>query len=144
MKHFIAILFLTLGVSASAQMTNEVDANGNITQRNQNFNPHSNDTTKNKVVPKGIYVWKVDRHFGDIRRIDVDTLPHLYPQSTMATGMYGQYNTAGSNYTARLSRLFTDRRPTTQAFFTDTYDQVLRQPDEWHFTNSLSPITNLS
>ena len=144
MKHLIAILFLTLVVSASAQMTNEVDANGNISQRNQNFNPHNNDTTKNKVVPKGIYVWTVDRHFGDIRRTDVDTVPHLYPQSTMATGMYGQYNTAGSNYTARLSRIFTDRRPTTQAFFTDTYDQVLRNPDEWHFTNSLSPITNLS
>ncbi|MBQ3877805.1 MAG: putative porin [Prevotella sp.] len=113
-------------------------------QNNSNFNPHSNDTTKNKEVPKGIYVWTVDRHFGDIQRTEVDTLPHLYPQSTMGTGMYGEYNTVGSNYTARLSRIFTDRRPTTQAFFTDTYDQVLRQPDEWHFTNSLSPITNLS
>ena len=144
MKHLIAILLLSLSVSVSAQMMNEVDSNGNVTQRNQNFNPHSNDTTKNKVVPKGIHVWRVDRHFGDIIRTDVDTLPHLYPQSTMATGMYGQYNTVGSNFTARLSRIFTDRKATTQAFFTDTYDQVLKQPDEWHFTNTLSPITNLS
>lgn len=130
--------------TCSAQNFREADQQGNMRQNNSNFNPHSNDTTKNKEVPKGIYVWTVDRHFGDIQRTEVDTLPHLYPQSTMGTGMYGQYNTVGSNYTARLSRIFTDRRPTTQAFFTDTYDQVLRQPDEWHFTNSLSPITNLS
>ena len=130
--------------TCSAQGISQVEREGNATRSNGNFNPHSNDTTKNKVVPKGIYVWSVDRHFGDIQRTDVDTVPHLYPQSTMGTGMYGQYNTVGSNYTARLSRIFIDRRPTTQAFFTDTYDQVLRQPDEWHFTNSLSPITNLS
>ena len=129
-----------------AQSYNEIDQQGNINQRNGNFNPHKNDkdSTKNKIVPKGIYVWTVDRHFGDIQRTDVDTIPHLYPQSTMGTGMYGQYNTVGSNFTARLSRIFADRKPTTQAFFTDTYDQVLRQPDEWHFTNSLSPITNLA
>ena len=142
--NFQLLIFNYQFSTCSAQDFNEIDQQGNIRQNNGNFNPHSNDTTRNKEVPKGIYVWTVDRHFGDIQRIEVDTLPHLYPQSTMGTGMYGQYNTVGSNYTARLSRIFTDRRPTTQAFFTDTYDQVLRQPDEWHFTNTLSPITNLS
>ena len=137
----IAFLLTTI---VNGQTINEIDQQGNITQRNANFNPHSKETTKNKVVPKGIFVWTVDRRFGDIQRTDVDTLPHLYPQSTMGTGMHGQYNTVGSNYTSRLSRIFTDRQPTSQAFFTDTYDQVLRQPDEWHFTNSLSPITNLA
>ena len=112
---------------------------------NGRFNPHSKDSTKkNKIVPKGIYTWMVDRKFGDIRPAVVDTLPHLYPQSTMATGMYGDYNTTGSNYTARQTRIFTDRRATSQFLFTDAYDQSLVEPDEWHFTNSLSPITNLS
>ncbi len=134
-----------LSLPCSAQDVNQIDANGNITQRNNNFNPHSNDTTKAaKVVPKGIHVWTVDRRFGDVRPAEVDTMPHLYPQSTMGPGMHGQYNTVGSNFTARLSRIFTDRKEATQTFFTDTYDQVLRQPDEWHFTNTLSPITNLS
>jgi hypothetical protein len=126
----------------------QLDERDNMMQgdeENRNFNPHNNDSTKkDKVVPKGIFVWTVDRHFGDIRKTEVDTLPHLFPQSTMAPGMYGQYNTIGSNFTARQSRIFTDRRPDSQFLFIDTYNQMLKQPEEWHFTNTLSPITNLN
>jgi len=142
------LLLLLLAVTASGQAFNQIDEEGNVTRRNEdnrNFNPHRTDTTSNnRVVPKGIYTWVVDRRFGDISRVDVDTLPHLYPQSTLGPGMHGHYNTVGSNFTARQSRIFTDRRAATQSFFTDAYSQVLRQPDEWHFTNTLSPITNLS
>ena len=147
-RSFTLLLLLLLAVTASGQAFNQIDEEGNVTRRNEdnrNFNPHNTDTTSNnRVVPKGIYTWVVDRRFGDISRVDVDTLPHLYPQSTLGPGMYGHYNTVGSNFTARQSRIFTDRRTATQSFFTDAYSQVLRQPDEWHFTNTLSPITNLS
>ena len=146
-KYLLLIaLSLLLPILAHAQTFNEMDESGNITQRNenQNFNPHNRDTTQQKTVPKGIYVWTVDRRFGDMHKTDVDTMPHLYPQSTMAPGMYGDYNTTGSNYTARLSRIFANRKAVSQTPFTDAYDQILKQPDEWHFTNTLSPITNLS
>ena len=112
-KYLLLIaLSLLLPILAHAQTFNEMDESGNITQRNenQNFNPHNRDTTQQKTVPKGIYVWTVDRRFGDIHKTDVDTMPHLYPQSTMAPGMYGDYNTTGSNYTARLSRIFANRK----------------------------------
>ncbi len=139
---------MLLPAVASSQSYNQIDEEGNITQvgdRNRNFNPHNNDTTSNNiVVPKGIYVWTVDRHFGDIHRTDVDTVPHLYPQSTMGPGMFGEYNTIGSNYTARQSRIFANRQPVSQHLFLDAYDQILGQPNDWHFTNTLSPITNLS
>ena len=144
------LLLVLLPALASGQTFNEIDPDGNINQRdtragNRNFNPHNNDTTSNeKVVPKGVYVWSVDRRFGDMHPTDVDTIPHLYPQSTMGTGTYGEYNTVGSNFTARLSRIFANRRETSQFLFTDAYSQVLRDPDEWHFTNTLSPITNMS
>lgn len=133
---------------AGGQTFNQIDENGNVTQRDErsrNFNPHDNDTTKKaKIIPKGIYVWTVDRHFGDIRPAEVDTLPYLFPQSTMGMGRHGEYNTVGSNNTARLTRIFTNRREASQSLFTDAYDQVLRRPDDFHFTNTLSPITNLS
>lgn len=142
-RSFTLLLLLLLAVTASGQAFNQIDEEGNVTRRNEdnrNFNPHNTDTTSNnRVVPKGIYTWVVDRRFGDISRVDVDTLPHLYPQSTQGPGMHGHYNTVGSNFTARQSRIFTDRRAATQSFFTDAYSQVLRQPDEWHFTNTLSP-----
>jgi len=137
---------LTIAPSVYAQSVEQADGfDVQQGESNRNFNPHNNDTTKkSKVIPKGIYVWTVDRKFGDIRKAEVDTLPQLYPQSTIGTGKYGDYNTIGSNYTSRQSRIFADRPLTSQFFFTDGYDQTLRQPDQWHFTNTLSPITNLS
>ena len=143
----IILLISPLSLPSHAQTFNQMDESGNVTQRdgNRNFNPHNKDTaSSNKEVPKGIYVWTVDRRFGDITRTEVDTLPHLYPQSTMAPGRYMQYNTVGSNYTSRQSRIFADRPVVSEFYFTDAYDQVLRTPDQRHFTNTLSPITNLS
>jgi len=136
---------LIVAAPLSAQEFNQIDESGNITQRNKNFNPHNHDTTsKAKVIPHGMYVWTVDRRFGDITRTEPDTLPHLFPQSTMGMGTTGEYNTVGNNYSARLSRIFANRPLQTQLAFSDAYSQVLRQPDEWHFTNTLSPITNLT
>lgn len=145
--HQLFLLLFAFATSAHAQTFNQIDDSGDITQRSEsnNFNPHSKDTTKqSKIVPKGLYVWTVDRRFGDIRKAEADTIPHLYPHTTLATGKYGQYNTLGNNFTARLSRIFIDRPEASPFIFTQPYDQVLRQPDEWHFTNTLSPITNLS
>ena len=55
---------------------NQIDENGNITQRNdnRNFNKNSNDTTKNKEIPKGHYTWTVDRKFGDVVPATPDTV----------------------------------------------------------------------
>lgn len=148
------ILFVLLALLASFRpATAQVyDAAGNdVTglnntddRRSGNFNPHNNDTThQTKQVPKGLYVWTVDRKFGDIRPAEVDTMPHLFPLATMNTGMAGQYNTTGNNYSARLSRIFNERPTDHQFALVDAYSYVLRQPDEFHFTNTLSPITNL-
>ncbi|MDE6002354.1 MAG: hypothetical protein K2G76_02525, partial [Prevotella sp.] len=88
-----------------AQVYNEMDADGNITQRNEqgagNFNPNRRDSTKaaHTEVPKGVYAWTVDRLFGDIRPAELDTMPHLYQNSIYNTGVFGEYNTVGNNYT---------------------------------------------
>lgn len=130
------------------QEFNQIDDSGQITQRggnnNRNFNKHNNDTTKNKEIPKGIYVWTVDRKFGDIRPATVDTLQHLFQNSIFNTGKYGEYNTTGNNYTARQNRIVIDRPLTSQFIFTQPYDYVMLEPDELHFTNTLSPITNIT
>lgn len=143
---FILLLVLWQFTTLHAQVMNSMDVDGNLTQRgNGNFNPHNNDTTRTtRNVPKGIHAWTIDQRFGDVRKVDVDTLPHLYPQSMLATGSEGQYQTVGSNFTPRLNRIFTDRSEGTQHFFLDSYSQLLKQPWQWHFTNTFSPITNLS
>jgi len=150
MKKLSLLLLLLLMATGwiTAQTLPQTDGFGNQMSNdvsNNTFNPNRKDSTKkSKIVPKGIYVWRVDRKLGDIIKADVDTVPHLYPQSTMAMGTYGNYNTLGSNYTARLSRIFIDRPENEQFLFTQAYDQVIKSPDQWHFTNTLSPITNLS
>lgn len=144
----VAFLLTVMPLQISAQNYNQIDEDGYVTmgnERNENFNPYDNDTTKkSKIVPKGIHVWTIDRKFGDMTKAEVDTMPHLYPNTTMSMGKYGQYNTIGSNYLARQNRIFIDRPAFSQFFFTDVYDQSIIQPDQLHFTNSLSPITNLS
>ena len=122
---------------------NQIDENGNITQRNdnRNFNKNSNDTTKNKEIPKGHYTWTVDRKFGDVVPATPDTVHHLFVNTTFNTGFYGEYNTLGNNYTARQNRIFIDRRESSSFIFTDPYNFFFKQPDEFLFMNTLSPYT---
>lgn len=150
MKNILLITLLCFtAIIAEAQTYNQIDETGQITQRdeneNHNFNKHSNDTTKNnKEIPKGIYVWTVDRKFGDITPAVVDTMQHMYMNSIFNTGLYGEYNTTGNNYTARQSRIVIDRPLTDQFMFTQPYSYIMKQPQQLHFTNTLSPITNIS
>ena len=145
------MLLLTCVGLTQAQVLNEMDVNGNITQYDSNnalsgnFNPNRRDSTSNnKEVPKGVWAWTVDRRFGDITPTALDTMPHLYQNSIYATGRYGEYNTLGNNYTARLSRIFIDRPAISRFFFVDSYDYVRKEPQDFHFLNTLSPYTNIS
>lgn len=145
---FLVAMLLCGMPNAHAQDFNQIDANGNITQANENrnFNPHDTDSTRSsgKEVPQGMYVWTVDRRFGDIRPTTPDTVPHLYMNSIFNTGLHGEYNSTGNNYTPRQNRIFIDRDEHQQFIFTTPYSFVIRQPDQFHFTNTLSPFTNLT
>ena len=86
------MLLLTCVGLTQAQVLNEMDVNGNITQYDSNnalsgnFNPNRRDSTSNnKEVPKGVWAWTVDRRFGDITPTALDTMPHLYQNSIYAT-----------------------------------------------------------
>ena len=136
--------------SMQAQVFQELDENGNITNtyntdNNGNFNPNRRDSLgSNKEIPKGVWAWTVDRRFGDITPCELDTMPHLYQNSIYNTGLYGEYNSLGSNYTTRLSRIFIDRNPHSEFYFVDGYDYMRKEPEEFHFLNTLSPYTNIS
>ena len=131
-----------------AQVYNEMDEFGNIRQRDENggsFNPNKRDSTKNnKEVPKGVWAWTVDRKFGDIRKAQLDTMPHLYQNSIYNTGVFGEYNSTGNNYTARLNRIFIDRKPFSEFFFVDPYDYTTKEPEDFLYLNTLSPYTHIS
>lgn len=148
-RTLIATLLTIIGIfSAYAQVYdesgNDVTGMNSANDRNGNFNPHKKDSTaKSKVIPKGIYVWTVDNKFGDIRPAEVDTIPHLFPLATMNTGLHGEYNTLGNNYSARQNRIFIDRPVQSYFPLIEAYSYVYKRPENQHFTNTLSPITNL-
>lgn len=133
---------------AVAQGFDQINTNGNgylsdgdSQQQNRNFNKHNNDTTKNKEVPKGLRTWTIDRRFGDVMPVKPDTSMHLFMNTIFNTGVRGEYNTIGNNYTPRINRIVADRPLTNQFAFVQAYDYVTFQPDTYHFTNTLSPLT---
>ena len=150
MKRILYILLMSVCTvtTVQGQVLNQIDEYGNVTQvdpTSKNFNPNSRDSLhSNKEVPIGVWGWTVDRHFGDITPTPLDTLPHLYQNSIYATGLYGEYNTIGNNFSSRLSRIFIDRKATSQFMFTDAYSFVRKEPEEFLFLNTLSPYTNIS
>ena len=152
MKKIITLLLLLVctTIIVQAQTYNQLDDNGNFTQRdeygnNGNFNPNSNDSTsKNKEVPYGVRFWTIDRRFGDIRPTIPDTLHHLFQNTIYNTGIYGEYNSIGNNYTARQSRIFINRPYMSTFYFIDPYSYTTKEPDQFQFMNTLSPYTNIT
>ena len=137
---------LTVTDVMAQDIYNQIDEMGNITQRsdNNNFNKHNNDTTRNKEIPKGFYVWTIDRKFGDVIPAVPDTLPHLFMNTTFNNGVYGEYNNTGSNYTSRLSRIFINRAVMPDHFiFTQPYSFTEKRPETFLFMNTFSPYTNI-
>ena len=141
----ITLLALIQICAQNTRQVNQIDEDGNITQRseNGNFNKHNKDTTKNKVIPKGIYSWTIDRQFGDITPSEPDTISHLFMNTTFNSGLYGEYNTIGNNYSARQNRIFVDRSYGEYFIFTEPYSFVNKKPDEFLFMNTLSPYTSI-
>ena len=121
---------------------NQMDEDGNVTRRSTKHNADSLGT--DKEIPKGIKVWTVDERFGDIRKAELDTVPHMFMNTIFGTGLRGEYNTLGNVGTPRINRVFIDRQDDGQFLFTQPYDYFVKPVSKFHFTNTLSPFTNLT
>ena len=99
----------------------------------------------NQEIPKGIKVWTVDERFGDRQEAVVDTLQHMYMNTTFTEGLRGEYNTLGNMGSPRIGRIFIDRQHTQGNFiFTEPYSYIVNPISEFHFTNTYSPLTNIT
>ena len=128
--------------SISAQDYNSIDEDGVVTQaRRGNRN---NEQEKKTEIPRGLKVWTVDEKFGDITPAEPDTLPYLFMNSIFTTGKYGEYNTTGNLGAIRQNRIYTDRPDYDEFIFNHGYDYFITPVGDFHFTNTYSPITNLS
>ena len=147
----VAILLTATASNAVAQIDNrngnqfdqfnQMSPDGNISQRSSRNMAASLGT--DKEIPKGIKVWTVDQRFGDRRQAELDTMSYMYPNTIFTTGLRGEYNTTGNLGAPRINRIFINRAETDQFLFTQPYDYIVSPVDQFHFTNTLSPFTNL-
>ena len=121
---------------------NQIDAEGNMTSRNKT---NRKDTLKNeKEIPEGIKVWTIDSRFGDRKAAVPDTLSHMFMNTVFTTGLRGEYNTTGNLGAPRINRIFTDQKNEGQFIFTQPFDFFITPIGQFHFTNTLSPFTNIT
>ena len=141
----LTLLFFVFPSISFAQFDdnyNQIDAEGNMTSRNKT---NRKDTLKNeKEIPEGIKVWTIDRRFGDRKAAVPDTLSHMFMNTVFTTGLRGEYNTTGNLGAPRINRIFTDRQNEGQFIFTQPFDFFITPIGQFHFTNTLSPFTNIT
>lgn len=108
----------------------------------------ADDTTKTVDVPIGLTVWTVDARFADTRLCQPDTLPHGFQNDAFTEGRTGSWNTTGNLGAPRWSRLFHPQLMSkpfdSRFFFAQPYDFFLTPVENFRFTNTRSPFTNLT
>ena len=144
-KTFFFFIFLLSTAHGYAQFDdgfNQIDTDGNTIQRNNKSKKDS--LGSNKEIPEGIKVWTVDTRFGDRKAAVPDTLSHMFMNSIFTTGLRGDYTTTGNLGAPRINRIVTDRPFGSQFIFTQPYDFIITAIEQFHFTNTLSPFTNIT
>ena len=146
---FIALLWLC-AVSSFAQDYNRLtDDNQFLSaeerERMRKRDRNRRDTAKtNTEVPERLKVWKINERFGDVIPTEPDTLQYLFMNTQFTSGLRGEYNTTGNLGAPRHNRIFIDREPEQQFIFMNPYRYFDTPVEDYFFTNTLSPITNIS
>lgn len=124
---------------------NTINEDGQITTASQH-RISSDSLGSDKEIPKGLKVWTVDERFGDRIVAEIDTMPYMYMNTTFTSGLRGEYNTLGNMGSPRINRIFIDRKNDNynQFVFAEPFDFFIKPVGDFHFTNTYSPITNIT
>lgn len=142
----MGLCLLSVPALAQADRGNNALMNRFGGQQNRKHN-HDADTIDVKTIPRGLSVWTVDERFGARRPATPDTLQYLFQNSVFAEGRTGLYNTTGNLGAPRISRRWEGEGYTMFAspfVFSKPYDFFLKDADRILFSNTKSPVTNLS
>ena len=139
---------VTVAPSVQAQTYTDLNSTDRFTasgyEQDKNFGRSDSIQSRHKEIPRGMKVWTIDNRFGDRTAAEPDTLSYMYMNTIFTSGLYGEYNTLGNAGTPRINRIFIDRHDPGDFIFTGPYDFFITRPSHFHFTSTLSPITNLS
>ena len=147
MKKVLTILCFIIATTTNVMAQEDyssINEYGEILNSTQRRNRNDSLGVTHKEIPRGLKVWTVDERFGDRQSAEPDTMPHMYMNSIFNTGLRGEYNSLGNVGSPRINRIFADREEQDHFIFTQPFDYFITKPGRLHFTNTLSPITNLS
>ena len=169
MKHnlFLAIVLLCFGVHASAQYTrpnnmndrssrvNRLGEDGEYSEQGDYYDQAGNRTTwgrdstkhkKQKPIPVGMFQWVLEPRLGTV--IDAennDTVVHNFQNFNNTDGYTGEFSHLGNTGTPRYNRIYMNRIDDSSEFlFLRPLSFFRGGLQEFRFTNTLSPITNLA
>lgn len=142
---FIILAFLSASPLWAQFDTGDYNSMGPDGVVNNQRNRQGRDSLgTDKEIPEGIHVWTVDPRFGDRVEAKPDTVSHMFMNSIFTTGMRSEYNSTGNLGAPRQARLFIDRMENNNFIFVNPYDYVVTPVEKFQFTNTLSPLTNIS
>ena len=117
----------------------------NMAADNRKGSTAEKDSTE--AIPRGLTTWTIDERFGTITPSVPDTVPHLFQNDNFTEGRYGEYNITGNLGSPRVARIYNgsqDYMMASQFVFEKPYSYVLNSVNDCVYTNTKSPITNIS
>lgn len=128
-----------------------VDEFGNVVDRFGNqvdpaMRPQLNDTSNVEIesLPPTLYMWQLDERFGNVNRMPADTAHHNFHNVNLTEGVTGHYNYLANLGAPRLSHVFFERSNKAETLFMEPYSFFFLPPQDFKFTNSNVPYTNLT
>jgi hypothetical protein len=89
-------------------------------------------------------MWKLSETLGNRTLVPADTANLNFQNSNLVDGMRGEYNFLGNLGSPRLSRIFFERNARVGSIFLEPLRSFYFTPEDFYFTNSNVPYTNLS
>lgn len=140
--HITTLAILLLGVMAVHSQTLR-DQEQSVVKSNPNKDKEKKGEARAKAK-RGIRVWTINDASGLSDSVAVDTTSHAFQNTTFTTGTKGFYNSLGNLGSPRKSKLYSLRPEMTDYIFIQPYDFFIKDINTFHFTNTYSPITNIT
>lgn len=140
--HITTLAILLLGVMAVHSQTLR-DQEQRVVKSNPNKDKEKKGEARAKAK-RGIRVWTINDASGLSDSVAVDTTSHAFQNTTFTTGTKGFYNSLGNLGSPRKSKLYSLRPEMADYIFIQPYDFFIKDINTFHFTNTYSPITNIT
>lgn len=148
---YILLSIMGIGGAQAQRPLNPIDPTKNQNQAGNQVDPNTRpddleDSTHTEIQspPPKLYMWYLSETLGNRTITPADTINLNFQNTNQVEGMYGHYNYLGNLGSPRLSRIFFDRRNGEPTIFMEPFSSVFVRPDEFKFTNSNVPYTNLT